>query len=125
MNIIAWALQVLLAVVFLIHGVMYFFSPEVLISRMRARDRWPPAIPAWLRLFIGIAELFAAVGLIGPALFRVLPWLTPLASLGLVVVMASAIVYHARRRESVVPTVILLLLAVAVTYLRWQVVPIT
>jgi uncharacterized membrane protein YphA (DoxX/SURF4 family) len=124
MNIAAWILQVLLAVIFVFHGVLYVASPEALVARMRQQGQWPPTIPTGFRIFIGVAELFGAIGLIGPALTHILPWLTPLAALGLAVVMASASVYHIRRKEP--PTaLVLMVLALAVVYLRWQVVPIS
>ena len=76
-------------------------------------------------MFIGVAELFGAIGLIGPALTHILPWLTPLAALGLAVVMASASVYHIRRKEPPAAALVLMVLALAVVFLRWQVVPIS
>jgi putative oxidoreductase len=124
MNIVAWILQVLLALVFLFHFVVYAISPEALVRRMREQGLWPPAIPEGFRRFIGIAELAGAIGLIVPALTHVLPWLVPLAALGLAVVTISATVYHLRRREPPIPAV-LAALALVVVYLRWQVVPIS
>lgn len=124
-NVLAWILQVFLAALFVLHGIMYVASPELLIRQMRERRRWPPAIPIRFRQFIGGAELLGAVGLIGPALTHILPWLTPLAALGLAMVMAGASVYHIRRKESPALVLVLMVLALAVVYLRWQVVPIS
>ena len=56
-------------------------------------------MPARLRMFAGVAEGLAGIGLILPALLRTLPWLTPVAAAGLVVLMLGAIVFHVRRRE--------------------------
>ena len=63
-------------------------------------------MPARLRMFAGVAEGLAGIGLIlpallriFPALLRILPWLTPVAAAGLVVLMLGAIVFHVRRRE--------------------------
>ena len=124
-NNVAWALQALLAVAFLLHGVLYAISPEPMVRSMRDQGQWPPAIPAWFRVFVGVAELLAAAGLVLPGLLNVLTFLTPLAAAGLVVVMIGAVVYHSRRRETAaVPAVaVLLLLAALVVVLRWQVVP--
>jgi hypothetical protein len=52
------------------------------------------------RVIIGITELFAAVGLILPGITHILPWLTPLAATGLVIVMVGSVIYHQRRRET-------------------------
>jgi len=126
-NVLAWVLQGLLALVFLFHGVLYSLSPEPLTRTMREQGAWPPAIPAWFRVFIGVAEILAAIGLILPSVTRVLPGLTPLAAGGLVIVMLGAIVYHARRGEyPMVAGVAVLLVLVALTgFLRWMTVPIS
>lgn len=124
-NTVAWVLQGMLAVVFLFHGILYTLAPEPLVRAMREQGAWPPAIPTSFRMFIGIAELAAAVGLILPGLLHLLTFLTPLAGVGLVIVMAGATLYHLRRREtSTVPVIlVLLVLAGAVGFVRWQVVP--
>jgi uncharacterized membrane protein YphA (DoxX/SURF4 family) len=126
-NTVAWVLQALLAVAFLFHGILYVLSPEPLVRSMREQGQWPPSIPAPFRVFIGVAELLAAVGLILPGLLHVLTFLTPLAAAGLVVVMAGAVVFHARRGEgaAVVPVAVLLVLSAVVVFLRWQVAPLS
>jgi uncharacterized membrane protein len=121
-NIVAWVVQVFLAIAFVLHGITYLASPEPLTRLMQ---KWPPRIPIWLRQFIGVVEILAAIALIGPAWTHILPWLTPLAALGLGLLMACAAVYHIRLKESPVPVLVLMVLAVALVYLRWQVSPIT
>jgi uncharacterized membrane protein YphA (DoxX/SURF4 family) len=122
-NIVAWVLQAVLAVAFLLHGILYAIAPEPMVRSMRAQGQWPPAIPAGFRVFIGVAELLAAVGLVLPGLLHLLTFLTPLAAAGLVVVMIGALVFHARRRELplLLPVAVLLVLAAAVAVIRWQV----
>lgn len=61
--------------------------------------RYVLEMPAGLRVFAGVAEGLAGVGLVLPPLVHVLVWLTPLAAAGLVVLMLGAIVFHVRRRE--------------------------
>ena len=127
MNVLAWVLQGLLALVFLFHGILYSLGPEPMVRSMREQGAWPPAIPAGFRVFIGVAEILAAIGLILPSVTRVLPGLTPLAAGGLSIVMVGAIVYHARRGEyPMVAGVAVLLVLVALTgFLRWMTVPIS
>jgi len=122
-NTIAWILQGLLAFAFLFHGILFVFRPEPLVRPMREQGNWPLGIPAWFRIFIGVAELLAAVGLIVPGLFHLLTFLTPLAAAGLVIVMFSASVYHVRRGEgAALPAVgALLVVAAIVAIVRWQV----
>ncbi len=121
-NTIAWILQGLLALVFLFHGILYAFAPEPLVRPMREQGKWPPGIPAWFRIFIGVAELLAAVGLVLPGLLRLFTFLTPLAAAGLVIVMFSASIYHVRRREGAAVPVVgaLLVLSAIVAVVRWH-----
>lgn len=125
MNTVAWVLQVFLALVFLLHGLLFTVGFEVMAQRMRQRRRTASPLHPTFRQFIGVAEIAAAIGLIVPPAIHVLPWLAPLAAAGLAIIMAGATVRHARRGETreVVGTVVLGLLAVATLWLRWQVVP--
>jgi uncharacterized membrane protein YphA (DoxX/SURF4 family) len=96
MNIALWVLQVLLGLAFVFHAyVMLRPSPERLQSGMK----YVLEMRAGLRIFAGVAEGLAGIGLVLPALLRILPWLTPVAAAGLVVLMVGAIVFHVRRRE--------------------------
>ncbi len=129
MNIVLWILQVVLAVLFLLHGWLYVVWPAAMVEQMRQRNPNPNrevlGISPGFRRFIGVAEWLAAVGLILPGLTGILPWLTPLAAFGLMIVMGSAVVYHLRRGETqmLIPTGILFVLVTFVAYMRWQVVP--
>lgn len=78
------------------------------------------------RVFLGVAEVLAAIGLLAPGATRILPWLTVWAAAGLMVVMASATVFHLFRGEfsSAISTTILLVLVTLVTYVRGKVMPI-
>jgi hypothetical protein len=70
---------------------------------------------------IGILELFGALGLILPLATGILPWLTPLAAVGLILTMAGAAITHFRRGEfpMIGINLILLLLAGFVAYGRF------
>jgi uncharacterized membrane protein YphA (DoxX/SURF4 family) len=120
MNIFLWVLQVLLAAAFLAHGWMFLFPPENLVAVMNA------AISPAFRLFIGVAEVLAAIGLTLPGLTRLLPWLVPAAAAGLMIVMIGAVIFHLSRGElsSAISTAILFALVTFVAYMRWGVRPI-
>lgn len=120
MNIFLWVLQVLLALAFLAHGWLMLAPPPELIDQMNASIA-PP-----LRLFIGVAEVLAAVGLTLPGITRIMPWLVPWAAAGLLVVMICATVFHVMRNEmmSALITAGLLGLVAFVAYMRWKVMPI-
>lgn len=119
MNTVLWTLQVLLAAVFVWHGWLMISPPPEMVPILNAQ------FAIWFRLFIGVAELMAAVGLILPGLTRILPRLTTLAAAGLMMVMASATVYHLTRGEiaSAITGFVLFLIITFVAYMRWQVKP--
>jgi len=120
MNALLWVLQVVLAVAFLAHGLMFLFPPAALVEQMNA------ALPRAFQVFLGVAEVLAAVGLTLPGVTRVYPWLVPCAAAGVMIVMISATMFHIMRGEvsSAIITAVLLLLATSVAYMRWKVLPI-
>ena len=120
MNKILWTLQGLLAAVFLAHGLLLLFPPPDILTLMNE------TMSSGFRVFLGVAEVLAAIGLTLPGITRVLPWLIPCAAGGLMIVMIAATVFHMRRSEvsSAMTTAILLVLATYVAYMRWKVHPI-
>ena len=97
MNIVLWVLQVLLAVMFLMAGAMKTFQYE----RAKAQMKWVGDVSHGLVTFIGVSELLGGIGLILPALTRILPWLTPMAAVGLaaVMVLPAAFTPHAANTQ--------------------------
>jgi len=120
MKTLIWVLQVLLAVAFFAHGCLFLFPPASIAQQMNT------SLPRWFQLFLGVAEVAAAVGLTVPGLTRIRPRLVPLAAAGIMIVMISATVFHTMRGEgsSAVTTFVLLLVATFVAYTRWRVAPI-
>ena len=120
MNILLWVLQVLLAAAFFAHGWMFLFPPPSIAALMNA------SLPRWFQLFLGVAEVLAAVGLTLPGLTRIQPWLVACAAAGVMFVMVNAIIYHIIRNEisSAVICAVLLAVATFVVYMRWRVLPI-
>lgn len=86
MTIVLWLLQVLLAAQILFHGWFFLFPPPQFVDLLNE------AFPLWFRMFLGVAELLAGIGLI-------LPWLTLLAAAGIMIVTFSASVLHFSRGE--------------------------
>lgn len=120
MNIALWTLQVLLAVAFFAHGWLFLAPPPEIAVQMNA------SLPRWFQLFLGVAEILAAVGLIVPGLTRIMPWLVTWAAVGIMFVMVSATVWHLARAEwsSALITLLLLAMATVVAYMRQRVLPI-
>lgn len=120
MNKVLWVLQILLALAFLAHGLMLLFPPASIVDQMNA------SMSREFQVFVGVAEVLAAVGLTLPGLTGIQPWWTQWAALGITIVMISATVFHLTRNEisSAATTLVLLIMAVYVGYMRWKVMPI-
>ena len=120
MNIVLWVLQLVLAAVFLAHGVLFLAPPPDIAAQMDA------TLPQWFQWFMGVAEVLAAVGLTVPGMTRIAPSLVAWAAAGIVVVMVSATVWHIVRAEftSAVITFVLLGMAAFVAWARLRILPI-
>ena len=114
-------MQVLLAVAFLAHGVMMLVPSPSVALQMNA------LLPRWFQLFLGVAEVAAAIGVTVPGVTRIQPRLVPMAAFGIMVVMTSATILHASRGEysAAATTLVLLLLSTFVAWQRWSVRPIS
>lgn len=119
MNIALWVIQTILAVQFLIHGVIMLAPP----ADPPLMLQYVSDVPTGLRVFIGLAELLAGVGLILPGLTKIRPRLTPLAALGLMLIMVAAAIFHLQRGEPIGGNIVLFILAAFVAYGRWRVSP--
>ncbi len=118
-----WIVQALLALLFLFAGgTKLVLSPEVLAS-MGSPNQIP--LPGWFVRFIGVAEVLGALGLLLPGLLRIKPWLTPLAAVGLLIIMigATALSFAADGIAAGVVPLLVGLLAAFVAYGRWRLAP--
>lgn len=117
MNIALWIAQILLALIFIFAGVIKFVTPmEEMMKQM------PIALPAAFIIFTGIVEVLGGVGVILPWLLNIRPGLTPLAAVGLVIVMIGAVVYTIAAGDpapALIPAAVGLL-AAFVAWGRWR-----
>lgn len=122
MDILLWVLQLLLALAFTGHALMLFRNTPPANPRLKYIGDMPPV----LRWLVGAAEVLAAAGLLLPSLTHILPVLTPLAAIGLILVMAGAMFFHFQRKEypAIGFNFVLLLLALIVAYGRFALMPI-
>ena len=95
MNALLWALQALLVLVLLPAAVTRAVSYDFAKKRMA----WVAAVPRSLLLFISVAEILGAIGLLLPRLVHVALQLTPLAALGLGLIQFLAFLFHWSRHE--------------------------
>ena len=121
MNVVLWILQILLGLLFLFAGGSKLVMPIELMTQT------PNGLsfPGWFIRFIGVCEFLGGLGLIMPGLFKKKQFLTPLAALGLAVIMIGAIyvsIVGFGIANGIGPIVILLLL-LWIAYARWRVRP--
>src|SRR6056297_2342121 len=92
LHIALWVAQSLLAAAFLMAGMMKITVPidELATNGMSFVYSFPESMVR----FIGICEVLGSIGLILPALLRIKPILTPIASVGLAAIMVFAAIYH-------------------------------
>ena len=118
MNIVLWIVQSLLAAMYLMAGLLKT------LQTAKAKETLPWAqnrSDGFVR-FIGISELFGALGLILPLVTGILPGLTVVAAVGLTLIQLLAIfTEHLPKKEyNVIPVnLILVALAVFVVVGRW------
>ena len=120
MNILLWIIQILLALLFLFAGgTKLVLSAETMASMASPNH---VVLPMWFVRFIGVVEVLGALGLVLPGLFRRHQHLTPLAAIGLTIIMIGAVVVTTMGdgfAMAITPLVVGLLCAF-VAYGRWQ-----
>lgn len=127
MNIALWILQGLLALMFLLAGFMKASQSKEAIKKSGGeRMAWVDSVSASNLKLIGILEVLIGFGLVLPQLTGILPWLTPLAAVGLACTMIGALLLHLQRKDgaqSLATNIVLLLLAAFVAYGRFVLIP--
>ena len=83
-RIALWTIQGLLAALFLFTGGMKLVMPIATLTR-------DVPMPGLFIRFIGVLEVVGGLGLVLPGLLGLRPVLTPLAALGLVILMSGAL----------------------------------
>ncbi len=112
MKVLFWILQSLLAFIFLLSG---------LTKLTQKREMFRKALGPWTEDFslatiklIGAFEFLGAGGVILPDVLGIAPILTPIACIGLALIMIGAFATHSRRREFIMLPVTFAILALAV-----------
>ncbi|MEU4555625.1 DoxX family protein [Micromonospora violae] len=126
---VLWIVQILLAAIFGGIGVVKLTQPK---EKLHETMGWTNAATPLQVKAIGALELLAGIGLFLPALTGIATVLTPLAALGLIIIMIGGIVVHlhgvrtetlAERRkveiQGIVTCAVLLVLAALVAWGRF------
>ena len=118
MNVVLWIVQAILAVAFVLAGVMKSTQPK---EKLQPNLPWVEDFSLGTIRLIGVTELLGGIGLILPAVTGIAPILTPIAAACLAVVMVLAAATHIRRKEpsGVVINAVLFALAVFVAWGRF------
>ena len=119
LNLVLWSVQVFLALFFLAAG-----APKLI---GRGLERWTgfAELPRALVVFIGVTEVLGAAGLVLPMATGIVPWLTPLAAVGLgaIVLMATGFHLRADERVNALETGLWASIAAVIAIGRWDLVP--
>lgn len=123
MNVLLWILQVLMALLFLFAGGTKLILSAEALSQPATPDQ--VMLPVWLIRFIGVFEFLGGLGLLLPGLLKTRQYLTPLAALGLAIIMIGAVVFTVvgGAIQIAVINVVFLLLLLFIAYARWRVRP--
>ncbi len=124
MNIALWVVQILLALAFLMAGAMKVSQP---MEKLRKAMSWTAHTSVGSVRLVGVLEILGALGLILPAVTGILPWLTPVAAIGLVLTMIGAAIVHIRLKEfaGLGAPLVLFLLALFIVYGRFMLAPLS
>jgi len=118
LNLVLWSVQGFLAFVFLAAG-----APKII---GRGLEQWTgfSDLPRPMVISIGLAEVLGAAGLVLPMASGILPWLTPLAAVGLAVIVLMAAGFHIRADErlNALETALWASIAAIVAIARWDLV---
>ncbi|PSL37909.1 DoxX-like protein [Labedella gwakjiensis] len=120
MVIAFYAIAGLAALLFLGAGGMKLARPKAALKENGMG--WVDDFSSTSIKLIALAEVLGAIGLILPVVTGIAPILSPIAGIGLAVIMVGAVVVHARRSEPIVPPLVLAALAVAAAVLGFLVI---
>ncbi|WP_340013920.1 DoxX family protein [Paenibacillus sp. FSL K6-1318] len=95
MNVTLWIVHIILAAGFVYSGWM----KTIRIESSKKTWAWVNDVPKSLVVWIGIAELIGALGLVLPWALNITPVLTPIAAMALAVVTFLGMLFHIRRQE--------------------------
>jgi uncharacterized membrane protein YphA (DoxX/SURF4 family) len=119
MDVYLWIAQIVLAVVFLGSGLAKSIMSK---EKMAATGQSGAAsVPLGFVRFIAVCEILGALGMILPVAVGIDRFLTPLAAIGLSIIMIGAGGIHLKLREpkAISVNIVLLVLCGFVVYGRW------
>lgn len=118
MNIVVWVLQIILGGAFVAAGAMKLTQP---IEKLSANMPWVTRFKPSTVRFIGAVEILGGLGVILPWALDIAPILTPIAAVGLALIMLLAAVHHLRNKEyqGIVVNAVLFVIALVIAIYRF------
>ncbi|GAB3494331.1 DoxX family protein [Spirosoma knui] len=110
-----WVAQVSLATSLVWAASMKLIQP---IDNLSTMWPWAGQVPAAFVKFTGLVDLLGGIGLILPSLVRIKPNLTPIAAIGVIVLMVCASIFHIGRGETSVIGVNIVFASIA-AFVAW------
>jgi len=120
MNTTIWILQGLMALVFMFSGISKtYFDEKTLVQKGQTGVE---GLPKLFIKFIGVSEIFGAIGLIIPMLLNKWSILTPISAicLGLIMIPAAYIHYKRNEPKNIVTNITILVICGLITYFRMK-----
>jgi hypothetical protein len=116
MNVAYWIIAGLLAAFYVYSGGMKVIQSREALQPMMA---WVDRTPMPLVRLIGVLEILGSIGLIGPPVTGIVPWLAVGAAAGLVLLQIGGITLHIVRGEArqIGLNIVLIVLAGLATWL--------
>jgi len=111
MKIGLWVAQVFVALMFCYSGYLKLATPLPDLAEMGML--WPSEVSPVFLTSIGLIDLAGGIGILLPALTRIMPRLTVYAAIGCSALQVCAIIFHAMRGELAVLPFNFILLALA------------
>jgi putative oxidoreductase len=96
MNTALWIAQGLFGAMFIMAGIVKSTQSK---EKLSTRMPWVNDYSATQVKLIGLSELLGGIGLILPWYLGIVPILTPIAAVGLAIIMVLAAVYHFGKKE--------------------------
>lgn len=115
LHIALWAIQITLATCLVWAAYMKLFQP---LEKLSAMWPWTGQVPIAMVKATGLIDLLGALGLILPTWLHIKPILTPIAALGVVILMACASIFHISRGETSVIGINMVFAAMAI-FVAW------
>jgi uncharacterized membrane protein YphA (DoxX/SURF4 family) len=118
LHIALWVAQLLLAASLIWAATMKLFQP---VEKLSAMWPWVGQVSGALVKVTGIVDLLGGIGLILPSLLRIKPQFTPIAAIGMMVLMVCASIFHIVRGEasSIGANIVFAGMAAFIAWGRW------